>query len=397
MKQQLAIHGGKPVRDTMLSYGKQSIDRDDINAVIATLESDFITQGPAIERFEQAVAEYVGAKYAVAFCNGTAALHGACYAADIGPGDEAVTSPITFLASSNSVLYQQGKPIFADIDKKTYNIDPQSIRAALSGRTKALIPVDFTGQPADLNAIMDLAKERELVVIEDGAHSLGAEYDGKVVGSQADMTMFSFHPVKIITTGEGGIITTNNEQYFRKMQAFRSHGMTKDPNVLHANEGAWYYEMQSLGYNFRMTDLQAALGVSQLKKLPEFLRKRREIAAKYNGAFAALPGLTIPYQSENTNSSWHLYILRWDARQFHGDRKQWFDALRAENIGVHVHYIPVYKQPYYQSIGYEGTHCSEAEALYSEMITIPLYAGMTDEDVAEVIEAVKKVHAFFYK
>ena len=393
----MAINGGKPVRKTMLSYGRQWIGPDDIEAVAEVLRSDYITQGPLIDLFEERIAEYVGAKYAVAFCNGTMALHAACAAAGIGPGDEAVTSPITFLASANCVLYQQGRPVFADIRGDTYNLDPACAEKAITPRTKALIPVDFTGQPADLDAFVRLAKERGLVLIEDGAHALGAEYRGRKVGSQADMTMFSFHPVKIITTGEGGIITTNNEEYARRLRLFRNHGMTRDPKELQRNEGGWYYEMQSLGHNGRMTDLQAALGLSQLKKLPEFLQRRREIAAKYNDAFGGMEGLVIPHQAPDVQSSWHLYVLRWRRDRFRGNRRMWFDALRAENIGVHVHYIPVYRQPYYRAIGYEGVRCTEAEALYEEMMTLPIFPAMTGEDVEHVIEAVRKVYKHFRK
>jgi len=394
---ELAINGGKPVRKTMLSYGRQWIGPDDIEAVAEVLRSDYITQGPLIDLFEERIAEYVGAKYAVAFCNGTMALHAACAAAGIGPGDEAVTSPITFLASANCVLYQQGRPVFADIRGDTYNLDPACAEKAITPRTKALIPVDFTGQPADLDAFVRLAKERGLVLIEDGAHALGAEYRGRKVGSQADMTMFSFHPVKIITTGEGGIITTNNEEYARRLRRFRNHGMTRDPKELQRDEGGWYYEMQSLGHNGRMTDLQAALGLSQLKKLPEFLQRRREIAAKYNDAFGGMEGLVIPHQAPDVQSSWHLYVLRWRRDRFRGNRRMWFDALRAENIGVHVHYIPVYRQPYYRAIGYEGVRCTEAEALYEEMMTLPIFPAMTGEDVEHVIEAVRKVYKHFRK
>lgn len=393
----LAIHGGTPVREKMLSYGRQSIGPEDVEAVVEALHSDYITQGPLIDLFEQRIAEYVGAKYAVAFCNGTVALHAACAAAGIGPGDEAVTTPITFLASANCVLYQQGRPVFADIRGDTYNLDPLSAKRAVTPRTKALIPVDFTGQPADLEPLMELARERGLVLIEDGAHSLGAEYRGRKVGSLADMTMFSFHPVKIITTGEGGVIVTNREDYARKLRLFRNHGMTRDPEELLRSEGAWYYEMQSLGVNGRLTDLQAALGISQLGKLPEFLRRRREIAARYSEAFGKMAGLRIPHQAPETNSSWHLYVLRWDRSEFRGTRKEWFDALRAENIGVHVHYIPVYRQPYYQTIGYGDVHCPEAEALYEEMTTLPIFPAMSDEDVSDVIEAVRKVHEYYKK
>lgn len=393
---ELAINGGIPIRDTMLPYGQQWIDEEDIDAVISVLKSDFITQGPQISKFERAIAEYVDATFAVAFSNGTAALHAACFAAGIGAGDEVITTPITFLASSNSVLYQGGTPLFADIRNDTYNIDPRSIEKWITPKTKAIIPVDFTGQPVEIDAINIVAEKYHLTVIQDAAHSLGAEYDGRKVGSLADMTMFSFHPVKHITSGEGGIITTNDENYYKRLQLFRNHGMTKEPSDLLKNEGPWYYEMHALGYNYRMTDLQAALGNSQFRKLDKFVDRRKQIASIYNQAFEELYGVTCPYQHEKANSSWHLYVLRFDLTKFAVNRKVLFDALRAENIGVHVHYIPVYLQPYYQQLRYEKGTCPVAEHFYEEIITLPLFPKMVDRDVEDVINAVKKVCRAYY-
>ncbi|MFC5700863.1 UDP-4-amino-4,6-dideoxy-N-acetyl-beta-L-altrosamine transaminase [Cohnella faecalis] len=376
------------MREKMLPYGCQQIDDDDVAAVVDILRSAWLTQGPAIERFERDIADYSGAKHAVAFANGTAALHGACYAAGIGQGDEVITSPLTFVASSNCVLYCGGKPVFADIRPDTYNLDPQAVLEQITDKTKAIIPVDFSGQPAEMDAFSAIARDHGLVVIEDAAHSLGAEYGGRRTGSLADMTMFSFHPVKHITTGEGGIIVTDSAEYADRLRAFRSHGITRDPGQLLRNDGPWYYEMQSLGYNYRITDLQAALGSSQLKKLDTFVARRREIAAAYTGALAGVPGLQVPYQHPDTNSSWHLYVLRWKKDILPGGRDRAFDILRSLNIGVHVHYIPVYQQPYYQSIGYETTVCSHAEAYYSEALSLPIFPGMTDRDVQDVIDAV---------
>ncbi|MED4601259.1 UDP-4-amino-4,6-dideoxy-N-acetyl-beta-L-altrosamine transaminase [Paenibacillus validus] len=390
--EKLAIQGGVPVRSTMLAYGQQWIDERDIDAVVSVLRGPFITQGPYITEFEKEVASYAGARYAVAFSSGTAALHGACFAAGIGTGDEVITTPITFVASSNCVLYCGGTPVFADIDPATYNIDPEDIKRKITPRTKAIIPVDFTGQPVEIEAIMNIAREHGLLVIQDAAHSLGAEYQNRKIGSFADMTMFSFHPVKHVTTGEGGVIVTDREDLYRKLQLFRSHGITKDPSLLTQDEGPWYYEMHELGYHYRLTDLQAALGSSQMKKLDEFVRKRREIAAYYHEAFANLPGIRIPYQAAFANSSWHLYMLRFEREAFKVDRQELFLALRAENIGVHVHYIPVYKQPYYQRMGYSSTHCPEAEAFYQEAITLPLFPKMTRQDVEDVVRAVKKIY-----
>lgn len=366
-----------------ISYGRQSLDEDDIQAVIDTLRSPNLTQGPKIAEFEQAIADYVGVKYAVAFCNGTAALHGACYAAGIGEGDEVITSPITFAASANCVRYVGGTVVFADIDAETYNIDPAEIRKNITPQTKAIIPVDFTGQPVHIDEIMAIAKEHNLVVIEDGAHSLGATYKGRKVGQTADMTMFSFHPVKPVTTAEGGIIVTNNETYYKKMLQFRSHGIEQVPYS--PEKGGWYYEMTDLGYNYRMTDLQAALGVSQLKKLDSFIARRQGIARQYDEAFIDEPGIVTPKQLADTESGWHLYMVQLE----NVDRKQVFDVMRAANIGVHVHYIPVYWHPYYRELGYEHGLCPVAEAWYEKALTLPIHPGLTSVEIQRVIENLK--------
>ncbi|MBM6997243.1 UDP-4-amino-4,6-dideoxy-N-acetyl-beta-L-altrosamine transaminase [Paenibacillus sp. DXFW5] len=384
------------MRSTMLPYGQQWIDDQDIEAVVGILRGDFITQGPAIEWFETKVAHYVGAKYAVAFTNGTAALHGACFAAGISAGDEVITTPITFLASSNCVLYQGGTPVFADIDMDSYNIDPEEIKLKLTDRTKAIIAVDFTGQPVEIDRISMLSRDRGIVLIQDAAHSLGASFSGRKIGGWADMTMFSFHPVKHITTGEGGIIVTDDEDYYRKLVLFRNHGMTKNPEELISNDGPWYYEMQELGYNYRMTDIQAALGVSQMDKLDSFVARRREIAAAYTEAFGGMKGLIVPKQHPSAESSWHLYVLRWDPQYFSADRETIFNELRSLNIGVHVHYIPVYMQPYYQKLGYRAGLCRNAEVYYQTAMTIPLFPRMTASDVSDVIDGVRRVYNKYY-
>lgn len=376
-------------RSTFLSYGKQQIDADDIAAVVETLQSPFLTQGPKVEEFEQVVADYVGAKYAVAFSNGTAALHGACYAAGIGQGDEVITSPITFVATSNAVLYCGGTPVFADIDAKTYNINPVEIEKKITSKTKAIMPVDFTGQPVDIDAIMDIAKRHNLVVIEDGAHSLGASYKGRKIGSQADMTMFSFHPVKPITTGEGGIITTNNEEYYEKLKLFRSHGIQKTPYAI--EQGDWYYEMTELGFNYRMNDIQATLGLSQMKKLDEFIDRRREIAALYDEKLVGIQGVILPEQLEEMESGWHLYMIQLNQKVLKKSRREIFDEMRGMNIGVHVHYIPVYWQPYYKGLGYGRGICPVAEAWYEQAMTLPIYPGMLEEDLEGVRQALQQV------
>lgn len=375
-------------RGSFLSYGKQQVDEDDIAAVVETLRSPFLTQGPKVEEFERAVANYVGAKYAVAFSNGTTALHGACYAAGISDGDEVITTPITFVATSNAVLYCGGTPVFADIDEHTYNLDPLEVEKEITPKTKAIMPVDFTGQPVDIDAIMDIARRHNLVVIEDGAHSLGATYKGRKIGSQAHMTMFSFHPVKPITTGEGGIITTNSEMFYEKLKLFRSHGISKTPYAI--EQGDWYYEMTELGFNYRMNDIQAALGLSQMHKIDGFIERRRDIAALYNEKLSTIPGVILPKQLEKTESGWHLYMIQLDEKVLTKSRREIFDEMRALNIGVHVHYIPVYWQPYYQGLGYERGLCPKAEKWYEQALTLPVFPGMTDEDIGDVVRALEK-------
>ncbi|MEG0259811.1 MAG: UDP-4-amino-4,6-dideoxy-N-acetyl-beta-L-altrosamine transaminase [Lysinibacillus sp.] len=374
-------------RSMFLSYGKQSIDEDDIEAVVETLRSPFLTQGPKVEEFEKSVAAYVGAKYAVAFSNGTAALHGACYAAGIGTGDEVITTPLTFAATSNAVLYCGGTPVFADIDMQTYNIDPVEIRKNITFKTKAIIPVDFTGQPVNIDEIMQIAEEHKLIVIEDGAHSFGASYKGRKVGSQAHMTMFSFHPVKPITTAEGGIITTNSKEYYEKLKLFCSHGITKTPYAV--EQGEWYYEMTDLGFNYRMTDIQAALGVSQMNKIDNFISRRRDIANIYDKALKEIPGVVVPQQLAETKSGWHLYMLQLDQTVLKKTRKEIFNEMRSCNIGVHVHYIPVYWHSYYKDLGYEKGLCPKAEEWYEQALTLPIFPGMTDEDVMDVVCTLK--------
>ncbi|MEK5063865.1 UDP-4-amino-4,6-dideoxy-N-acetyl-beta-L-altrosamine transaminase [Cytobacillus sp. FSL R5-0596] len=396
MNSKLAIHGGKPVREHYLPYGRQTINEDDIQAVVNVLNSEYLTTGPIVNKFENEIAKYVGAKYAVAFSNGTAALHGACFAAGISEGDEVITSPITFAASANCILYQGGTPIFADIDPETYNIDPDSIKEKVTDRTKAIIPVHFTGQPAAMDEILKIAREHELIVIEDAAHALGAVYKDKKIGPIGDMTMFSFHPVKHITTGEGGIITTDNEEYYRKLLQFRTHGITRDPMILRDNhQGPWYYEMHFLGFNYRITDIQAALGLSQLSKLDNFIKQRKKYAGMYNEQLKELSAVILPKQMGEAESSWHLFVIRLKLPLLRCNRKELFKAIQAENIGINVHYIPVYTLPYYQKLGYNAGICPKAEKLYEEIITLPLFPGMTEPDVMDVIRSVKKVINFY--
>lgn len=370
-----------------IPYGRQTIEEDDIQAVVDVLKSDFLTTGPKIAEFERMVADYVGVKYAVAISNGTSALHAACFAAEIGKGDEVITTPLTFAASANCVLYCGGTPIFADVDPKTYNIDPADIERKITSNTKAIIAVHLAGQPCDMDAIHEIARKHNLLVIEDGAHALGSEYKGKKVGSLSDMTTFSFHPVKPITTGEGGMIVTDNEEFYQKLMLFRSHGITRDEKLMTRNEGSWFYQQLFLGYNYRMTDIQAALGCSQMKKLDRFLARRRELVKRYNEAFADCENVVTPYQLPDTNSGWHLYIVQVK----NCDRKKVFEELREQGIGVNVHYIPVYQHPYYQKNGYKDVCCKNAEEIYAHMMSLPLYPGLTDEMQDRVIKALKEL------
>lgn len=393
----LAIHGGLPVRDKYLAYGRQSIDETDIQAVVDTLRSDYLTTGPKVAEFEKKVAEYVGTKYAVAVANGTAALHMACYAAGIGQGDEVIVSPMTFVASANCILYQGGTPVFADIDLETYNIDLKEIEAKVTDRTRAIIPVDFAGQSVDMDGIRKIADRHGLIIIEDAAHALGSEYKGKKVGSIADLVEFSFHPVKPVTTAEGGVVTTNDLDLYERMILFRTHGITRDPQLLLNSQGPWYYEQQILGYNYRLTDIQSALGSSQMNRLDSFVNRRRAIVEKYNQAFKSLKELVTPFEADYSNSGWHIYVIRIFPERLNGTRKEVFEALLAENIGVNVHYIPVYYHPYYQDLGYVKGLCPNAEKLYNEIITLPLFPDMTNKDVQDVIDAINKVIDFYRK
>jgi len=376
--------------EEFIPYGSQWVDEKDIEAVTKTLKSDYLTTGPKIKEFEDKFADYVDAKYAVAIANGTAALHAATYAAGITEGDEVITTPITFAATANSVLYQDAIPIFADIDPKTYNINPESIKAKITDKTKAIIPVHYTGQPCEMDKIKEIANENDLIIIEDGAHAVGATYKKQKVGSIGDMTTFSFHPVKNMTTGEGGMITTDSKDLYDKLMKFRTHGITKDQSVyINSSDGPWYHEQQELGYNYRITDIQAALGITQLEKLDDFLARRRGIVNRYNNEFKDVDGLIIPEQLENTNSAWHIYVLQLELEKLTSDRKEIFEALREKKMGVNVHYIPVYFHPYYQSLGYKKGICPKAERLYERIITIPLYPKMTDQQVVEVIKRIK--------
>lgn len=372
-----------------IPYGRQNIDEDDIQAVGEALRDDWITQGPRVDEFEARVAEYCGARYAVAFNSGTSALHAAMYAAGVGPGDEVISSPITFVASTNSAIYLGARPVFADMSRESYCIDIDRIEKAVTSRTKVIIPVDYAGYPVDINSIRKIAESHKLVVIEDAAHALGARRHGKPVGQEADMTMFSFHPVKHITTGEGGMIVCNKESFYRQLKLFRSHGIVKDDTLWEGNDGPWYYEMQELGYNYRITDIQCALGSSQLHKLPDFLEERTRIAGIYDQAFKDLEWISTPPHPEgDSRHAFHLYPVLLASQV---NRLQFYNYLHSRNIGVQVHYVPVHLQPYYRRhFGFKPGDFPVAEDFYARELSLPMYPGLTIEEQNFVIETIKE-------
>ena len=394
--EKLAIFGGKPVFEKKIGYGRQCIDEADIQAVADVLRSDFLTCGPKIDEAEEKLCEITGAKHAVLVSNGTVALHAACHAAGIGPGDEVITTPMTFAASANCALYCGGTPVFADIDPETYNIDPKSIEEHVTEKTKAVVAVDFTGQAAKLREIREICEKHRLILIEDGAHSIGTKYNGVPVGAISDMTTLSFHPVKTVTAGEGGAIMTDDEAFYKSLLLFRTHGITRNPAWMkNAPEGGWYYEQVDLGPNIRMTDIQATLLLSQLNKLDTFIARRKEIVRKYDAAFSEMPEIVVQKEIPESDTARHLYIIQLALEKLKAGRREIFDALQAENIGCNVHYIPVYYFPYYQDRGYKKGLCPNAERLYERIISIPLFYSMTDSDVEKVILAVKKVVDFY--
>lgn len=396
--EELAVFGGTPVREKPIYYGRQYIDDEDVAAVAAVLKSDFVTCGPKIAELENRLCEITGAKYAVAVSNGTAALHLAAMAAGFGQGDEVIVSAITFAASANCVRYCGADPVFADIDAKNYNIDPDSIRKRITPKTKGIVAVDFTGQAVKMNEIREICRENGLVLIEDSAHSIGTKYQGKPVGSLADMTCFSFHPLKTVTGGEGGAITTNDEELYKHLIRLRAHGITKDPEqMVHPTDARWYNEQVELGYNYRLTDFQAALICSQLNKLPRFAARRKELVAKYDAAFREMPEIVVQEEIPESDTTRHLYILRLNSERLRCDRRQFFDALYAENICCQVNYLPVYWHSYYEKLGYRKGICPNAEKFFEEVMSIPLYYSLTDGDAEDVIRAVRKVAEYYRK
>ena len=372
-----------------IPYGRQWVDASDIKEVVKVLKSDWLTQGPKIKEFEEALCTYTGAKYAVAVSNGTAALHISCLAADIKKDDEVITSPITFIASANSILYCGGKPVFADIQEDTVNIDPEEIKKEINPATRAVIPVHFAGHPCDLEEIKEIAERNKALIIEDASHALGAEYKGSKIGSckYSDMTVFSFHPVKHITTGEGGAILTNQKNLYERLLLFRNHGITKDKKKMAGYDGPWYYEMQELGFNYRITDFQCALGISQLKKLKKYIERRRDLVRIYNKGLAEMDKIILPVERPYVKSSWHIYYIRLKDTT---KRRFVFEELQKLGIGVQVHYIPVHLQPYYRkNFGYKPGDYPKAEDYYSSTITLPLYPKIINSEIRDVTNILK--------
>jgi perosamine synthetase len=395
----LAIHGGTPVRAKILPYGRQSLDASDVRAVVEVLQSDWLTTGPKVGEFEERFAERVGARHAVSFSSGTSALHGAAFAAGLGPGDEAITTPMTFCATANCILYQGATPVFADVSADTLNLDPEAVANKLCvgkpSRVKAIIAVDYAGHPAALDELRRLtqAQGRSTLLIEDACHALGAEYHGKRVGSIADMTVFSFHPVKHLTTGEGGMIATNDARLAETLRRFRNHGISSEARE-RQEAGQWFYEMVLLGFNYRLTDIACALGLSQLERLDSNLVRRREIASHYAERLRDLP-IVLPAVREGIDPAWHLYPIRLQLEMLTADRAEIFRALRAENIGVNVHYIPVHRHPYYRERFNSAETYAVAEDAYDRLISLPMFHAMTDQDVEDVVHALHKILRHF--
>jgi len=388
--ERLGIHGGRPVREALLPYGRHAIDEDDVAAVVAALRGALITTGPAVAAFERGFAEAVGARHAVAVSSGTAALHTAIFAAGLGPGDEAVTTPLTFVATSNAALYQGATPVFADVRRDTLTLDPSAAAAALTSRTRALMPVHFAGQVCDVEAWAALARDRGLTLIQDAAHALGAESRGRRIGGGPGLTIFSLHPVKHVTTGEGGVITTDDPALAERMRRFRNHGLATDAATRDAHGRLWA-EMVDLGYNYRITDIQAALGLSQLAKLDRFLARREAIAERYVAALKDQPGLALPEVVPDARHAWHIFPVLLESARLAGDRAAVYAALRAENIGVTFHYVPAYWHPYYAARGYARGLCPVAEDAAERLLTLPLFPSMMEGDVTDVLTAVRKV------
>lgn len=394
----LAVLGGKPVRKDFLPPFIPTIEDDEINEVVDTLKSDWITTGPKTHKFEEMFEEYIGSKHAIAVSSCTAALHLSLVAAGIGDGDEVITSPFTFASTANVILHQNAKPIFVDIDEDTYNIDPAKIEAVISDKTKAIIPVHYAGHPCDMDKIIKIAKEYNLVVIEDAAHAVGAIYKNKKVGTIGDLTCFSFYAIKNMTTAEGGMVTTDSDELTEKIRVLSLHGISKDAWKRYSAKGSWYYEILSPGYKYNMSDIQASLGMHQLNKLERFIKRRAEIAMIYTEAFRDIPEIIAPHMEENVRHAWHLYPIRIDTDLLRIDRAKFIEALKAENIGTSVHFIPVHLHPYYKDrFGFKRGDFPYAEYVYDQIISLPLFPKMTDKDAEDVIVAIKKIVEYYGK
>lgn len=388
---ELAINGGPPVRHNVLPYGRQSVDQQDIQAVERVLRSDWLTTGPQVAQFEDAFARLVGTRYAVAVSSGTAALHAIVAALDIAAGDEVIVPAITFAASANCVVYQGGQPVFVDVEPDTLLIDVSQVEDKLAARTRAIVAVDYAGQACDYAELGSIARQHGVALVADACHALGGSYRGRQVGRLADLSAFSLHPVKPITAGEGGVVTTDDDRWVARIRAFRNHGITQDHRE-RETQGTWYYEMVELGYNYRLTDLQCALGLSQLQKLPGWIARRQDIAQQYTSAFADLPQVQPLATRPGVSHAYHLYVVQLDLAQLRVGRAQVFAALRAEGIGVNVHYLPVYLHPFYRRrFGTGPGLCPRAEAAYERILSLPIFPAMSDADVEDVIEAVHKV------
>ncbi len=391
MNRKLAVHGGEPVREEMLPYARQWIDEGDTQALIEVLSSDWLTTGPKVAEFEEAFAGMVGARHAVAVSNGTAAVHAAMYAIDIRPGDEVIVPSMTFAASANCVVFQGGRPVFADVDPGTLLLDPSAIEAKVTERTQAIIAVDYAGQPCAYDELRAISDRHGLILVDDACHALGGSYRGRMVGTLADLNTFSFHPAKHITTGEGGMITTADADYAQRMRDFRNHGITSTSQQREL-QGSWFHEIENLGYNYRLTDLQCALGTSQLRKLRDWVSRRQEIARRYDAALAEIASIEPLSVQDDVQHAYHLYMVQLDLSELNASRAQVFDALRAEGIGVNVHYIPVHLHPYYRKqFGTQPGLCPVAEAAYQRLVTLPIFPRMSNRDVGDVITAVAKV------
>lgn len=381
----------------MIFYGKQSIDQNDIDAVVEVLKSDFLTQGPAIEKFEKCVAEYCGAKYAVAVTSATAALHISCLAAGLGKGDILWTSPITFTASANCGRYCGADVDFVDIDSSTYNMSIAELEKKLQAaeiKPRVVVPVHLAGQSCEMDKIYKLSQKYGFKVIEDASHAIGADYKETKVGccKYSDMTVFSFHPVKIVTTGEGGMVLTNDKDLYEKLVLYRSHGITRDPKLMTGTaDGPWYYQQIELGFNYRMTDMQAALGYSQMQKVDEFVSRRRYLAKRYDELLKNINNIQLPYQNDDTDSSWHLYVVRADFSKMSKTKQQIFDGMKDRGICLNLHYIPVHTQPYYQKQGFKDGDFPNSEKYYEEAFTLPLYYSLTDEQQDYIVKNLVEV------